>query len=213
LSHASGGLYRLLERAGAYERVQRLLGADGARRRLAAEVIRARPGDRVLDVGCGTGSLLDLLPTSVHYVGFDLNPDYVAAAQRRYGDRGSFFCARVETADVENRGGGFDLVVAKGLLHHLADGAVRGLAEMAHRVLVPGGILITVDPVRHAGQSWVSRLLMACDRGRAVRDAEGYLRLLRDTFPDAQGQLFTDLLPVPYSHFAVRCERLAGGRG
>jgi hypothetical protein len=64
-----------------------------------------------------------------------------------------------------------------------------------------------MDPVRHPEQRWLARLLMALDRGRSIREGEGYLELVRPLFPEATGELFTDLLAVPYSHFAVR-----GGR-
>ena len=46
------------------------------------EALRPFPGARLLDAGCGTGSLLDNLPPDVHYVGFDVNPAYLEAAER-----------------------------------------------------------------------------------------------------------------------------------
>jgi SAM-dependent methyltransferase len=207
VSHAAGGLYRLLERAAGYERFQRLLGARRARRWFVAEVLKPRAGQRLLDIGCGTGSLLDDLPEGVEYLGLDFNAGYLDAARRRHGVRGSFVCTRVEELRADSWSAVFDLVVAKGVLHHLADAVAARLVALAHASLAPGGRLVTIDPVRHASQPWPSRLLMALDRGRCIRDESGYLGLVRERFPSAGGELRTDLLAVPYAHLAIRAPR------
>jgi trans-aconitate methyltransferase len=53
------------------------------------------PTQRVVDVGCGTGEILDFLPAGIHYHGFDLDPNYIAAAREKYSDRGRFECADI----------------------------------------------------------------------------------------------------------------------
>src|SRR5687768_8485487 len=95
MSHHSSGLHRILDRPRIYDRLQRFLGAERARRRVVDEFFRPVRGAKLLDVGCGTGSLLDYLPEDIEYVGFDLNPAYIEAARERYGQRAKFFCVRV----------------------------------------------------------------------------------------------------------------------
>lgn len=46
-----------------------------------------KPGDSVLDCGCGWGRLLDLMPTIGPYVGIDLSPDFIRMAQQRHKRR------------------------------------------------------------------------------------------------------------------------------
>jgi 2-polyprenyl-3-methyl-5-hydroxy-6-metoxy-1,4-benzoquinol methylase len=72
------GLYGLLFRPAIYELVQRLLGADQAWRRFVQEFVCPNAGARILDVGCGPGTLLEFLPVGLNcdYVGFDNNADY-----------------------------------------------------------------------------------------------------------------------------------------
>jgi SAM-dependent methyltransferase len=202
MSHRSTGIYRIFQSAAVYERFQRLLGSDAARRRFVRELLRPSPGARILDIGCGTGAILDYLPRDVDYVGYDLNPGYIEDARRRYSGRGRFYCARVEEAPEEP--GSFDLVLAVAILHHLDDSAAGGLLASAHRNLRPGGALVTLDPVRHPGQSPIARLLVALDRGRRVRTPEGYRDLAASHFPSIATALLTDLLPIPYSHFLMR---------
>lgn len=205
MEHSSTGIHRLLERAGVYERLQRLLGAQAGRQRFVEEFLRPAPGARILDIGCGTAALLEHLPADVEYVGYDLNPRYIAAAEQRYGSRGRFFCARVgEEPPLE---GVFDLVVAKAVLHHLGDAEADHLVRYARRQLREGGCFVTSDPVLHPGQSWIARLLIACDRGRRVRSPAGYLRLVAACFPGVEGRLVTDMATVPYSHFILRARK------
>lgn len=208
-AHRSRGLYRLLEPAAAYEGLQRLLGAGQARRRFVEEILRPRPGDRLLDIGCGAGGLLDALPEGVSYAGYDLNPRYIEAARRRHGARGEFHQARAGQPPEELLGGTFDLVVAKSILHHLDDCEAEELMAVAGRALRPGGVLVTIDPVFHPGQSPIAHWVISRDRGARVRTPEGYRALVAGRFEVQESGVLTDLTRIPYSHFYLRAARLA----
>jgi len=43
-----------------------------------------RPGMRVLDAGCGYGSLLEILPSDIEYLGIDASPDLIREAEQRH---------------------------------------------------------------------------------------------------------------------------------
>jgi SAM-dependent methyltransferase len=203
-SHRSNGLYRLLERAALYERFQKLLGADAARRRFVRDFLRPFPGARLLDIGCGTGSLLDYLPFEVEYVGFDLNARYIEAARKQYGSRGRFHCAAVGTEPVTIEEGPFDFVVAKSLLHHLTDEQARQLVATARRCLRTGGVFVSSDNVFFEGQRRVARWLTELDRGGCVRSPEGYRALVEPHFAEVETRLVHDLVAFPYDHFIMR---------
>jgi SAM-dependent methyltransferase len=102
-----------------------------------------RPGMRVLDLGCGPGSITLGLAEAVapgETVGVDVQPSQVAQAQALSASRG-VMNVRFEVADVYRLpfpDGSFDAVFAHAVLMHLRE-PVRALLEV-RRVLRPGGI-------------------------------------------------------------------------
>lgn len=204
MSHRTFGLYAILERPRAYERLQSLLGGREARRRFVDDFVRPFAGARLLDVGCGTGALVDFLPHNVSYVGCDLNPAYIAEARVRHGDRGAFSVARAGDELPELAPASFDFVVALALLHHLDDAEAAVLLRSAYRLLRPGGVFVSIDGTLHERQPWIARAMAKLDRGGSVRTPEAYRRLVEEQFGNVEGTLVTDLLPIPYSHFVMR---------
>lgn len=207
MSHRASGPYRFLEMSALYEVLQRVLGADAARKRFVSQVLRLASGMHILDIGCGPGSIVNYLPADIAYTGYDLNAGYIETARQRYGSRARFFHARVGEEPAEIEASSFDLVIAKGILHHLNDDEARQLLRAAFRYVRPGAFFVSLDGVRHEGQNLFSRVLISLDRGGAVRDPQGYERLVREQTSEVEGLLVTDWLAVPYSHYIMRARR------
>lgn len=182
-----------------------LTGAVAGRERFAHEHIRARAGDRVLDIGCGPADILPHLP-DVDYTGFDASPAYIATAERVHGSRGKFSCKRVSEETLPEKGI-FDIVLAIGLIHHLDDAEAEHFYRLAHSALAPGGRLITNDPVFVDGQSRVARYLISRDRGDHVRNEKAYLEIARRVFTSVAPAIVSDHLRIPYTHLILECQR------
>ena len=111
---------------------------------------QVKPGDQVLDVGCGPGRLTLAAqrwvgPTG-EAQGLDPSPEMIATARRNAAQAGltvKFQVGLVEALPFPDAT--FDVVVSRLVMHHLSgDLKQRGLAEM-RRVLKPGGVCLAVD--------------------------------------------------------------------
>jgi SAM-dependent methyltransferase len=187
----------LLAQPRVYDLTQRAFGAVRARTRFVERYVRPQAGERLLDIGCGTGDILDHLPP-VDYVGFDLSAEYVDAARERYGDRGTFHCADVLDAEID--GEPFDVVIATGVIHHLDDERADRLLALAASILKDDGRFLSWDGAFVDGQARIARMLLERDRGEHVRTPETYVALAERRFGDVRHHIVTDFLHVPYTH-------------
>jgi SAM-dependent methyltransferase len=195
---------RVLEVPKVYLGFQNFVRAKGGRPNLVENVLKIRPGDRVLDVGCGPADILEHLP-DVDYLGIDYSAEYIEAARKRFGTRGRFLTADV--ASLKDHGEeGFDVAIALGVLHHLDDETARGLMSDVKRSLKPGGRFVAVDPLIEYPQNPIARLLARLDRGQFVRTVDGYSAIAKSAFEKADVEARRDMLRVPYSHAITRCE-------
>jgi ubiquinone/menaquinone biosynthesis C-methylase UbiE len=131
-----------------YDPLVKLMGGDAARRTLLdhAEI---RPGHRVLDVGCGTGTLavmIKRLHPDADVAGLDPDPKAMARARRKAErasaevrfDRG--FSNELPYPDAS-----VDRVVSSFMFHHVPNDEKEATLREARRVLKPDGRLILVD--------------------------------------------------------------------
>lgn len=197
-------LRRALSWSPVYRCFDLLVGGPRLRRRYVREYVGPVEGKRVLDIGCGPGDMLRYLP-GAEYFGFDGSAEYIEAARRRFGQRGTFRCARVGP-DAAADWPAFDVAMANGVLHHLNDTEAAELLALAARALKPGGRFVSFDGCFVAGQSSAARWLLSRDRGRHVRDERGYVALVSRAFPRVRATVRRDLLNIPYTHIILQGE-------
>lgn len=143
-----------------YDPFTRLLGVGGLHRQL---VDRAgiEPGQRVLEIGCGTGNLLLLVARrypAADVVGLDPDPDAVARTRRKAARDGlAVRLDRGSAAELPYPDGSVDRVLSSLMLHHVDPAEKPRVLREVHRVLRPGGTLHLADlggPGRgHGGRS------------------------------------------------------------
>ena len=146
-----------------------------------------RPGDDLLDVGCGPGTITVDLAARVapgNVVGIDVADDVVAEAVHVAESTGStnVTFARGDAYSIDTTAGTFDVVHAHQVLQHLGD-PIAGLTEM-RRVLRPGGLLAVRDsdygafvwaPADHRLDRWMQLYHRITEHNGAQADAGRWL--------------------------------------
>ena len=123
--------------------------------------VAGNPAPRLLDLGCGTGALAELVLSQVpgaRLTCVDLSPRMVEASRSRLGGR-----AAVQLADAERlplHEDAFDAAWCNDSFHHYPD--PERAAFQAWRVLAPGGALVVGDawqpaPARALMNAWMPR--------------------------------------------------------
>ena len=156
-----------------------------------------------------------LLRAGQPVVGIDnLNQYYDPALKQarlaRLQAQAGFTFERMDVADYEvghDQQQKADLVLAVGILHHLDDAHARALMRTAFAALKPGGRFISLDGAYVDGQSAIARALISRDRGQSIRTPAAYHAIAAAEFGTVDGQVRTDLLFVPYTHYIMECVR------
>ncbi|ADG73290.1 Methyltransferase type 11 [Cellulomonas flavigena DSM 20109] len=154
-----------------YDPFSRLVGAERLHRRLLDQAA-LRPGERVLEIGCGTGNLLLLahgVAPGVVTTGLDPDAAALARAARKARRRGTDVRLDLGYADaLPYPDASVDVVLSSLMLHHLPEEVKVAALREARRVLRPGGRLHVLDV---AGRSHGHGL--AAHRGRRAARRQG----------------------------------------
>lgn len=179
-------------------------GGQRATKRWARAWLDHQPGERVLDVCCGTGEFCHVLHDrgrrtngkseasgakgegrvtgEPEYLGIDLNARYIAYARRRYGtDEGRRAFEALDATRLRLATGSFDKALFVNSLHHFPDDLGRAILREIARILRPGGRLVLIDMAGdHPGRA--QRFFLDRDRGRYLRPLREQLALVEECF-------------------------------
>lgn len=151
---------------------------DFCQRRALEPWLRAAPGLRALDVGCGVGRWSRLLASRGACVtGIDLSPTMIAEAERRAAASGLADRCRflVQDSAALEIGASFDLILCVTVLQHMLDiGALRCALQRMARHLAPHGRLIVLEAAP-------TRIASSCNTSVfTARHRAFYFRLFRE---------------------------------
>ena len=143
------------------------LGQEKALRRMTVELAGLKPGEKVLEIGSGTGTLTLAAKRKVGATGevdgIDVAPEMVAVATRKATRRR--VDAKFQVGTMQNlpfEAARFDAALCSFMIFHMPEDVRRkGFAEI-HRVLKPGGRLLILDfgwPGKSAQQYHVRTLV------------------------------------------------------
>lgn len=205
------GLRRLLTRAWAYNAFQRLVGATRGKRWVSENLWKARPGQKIVDIGCGPGNVIQHLPSGVKYVGFDISEKYIGHARHVFaGDPDKMFLvgsAEDFLVNLPEPMRNADLVIMSGLLHHLDDAEALTALRLAREALSPRGRLVCQEACFLIRQSRLERWVLKQDRGRNVRTEPQWKELVGQVFWHFDTYIANGLDLIPYAHILIVARR------
>jgi ubiquinone/menaquinone biosynthesis C-methylase UbiE len=189
-----------------YDPFVSFLGFDRARQELISQA-NIKPGQHILDVGCGTGTLALLLKRQypdVEVVGLDPDPKALRRAKTKVRraavsvqlDQGFADGLRYERES-------FDRVLSSFMFHHLAGHDREKTLTEVRRVLKPGGSFHLLDfVVDHAAHGFLHRLVHSHAELKDNTDERILQLLSRTGFANAQkvraGSMFFGVLRTAY---------------
>jgi ubiquinone/menaquinone biosynthesis C-methylase UbiE len=136
--------------AAEWDRIRKLHVADEEVEQAIVAALADRPFRSLLDLGTGTGRMLELFgPQIERGLGLDMSLDMLALARSRLDRAGLRHCSirQGDLYDLALPKDSFDVVIIHQVLHFLDDGA-RAIGE-ASRVLRPSGRLLVIDFAPH----------------------------------------------------------------
>jgi cyclopropane-fatty-acyl-phospholipid synthase len=145
--------------------------------------LRLRPGERLLDIGCGWGALVMHAAEryGVDATGITLSEPQAALARERIAAAGLANRCRVEVRDYRELPPGttFDKIASVGMVEHVGRAKLDAYFAEAHRLLRPGGLFLNHGIVSRSGRDgMLPRSLRRLVRPRSFID--------RYVFPDGE---------------------------
>jgi cyclopropane-fatty-acyl-phospholipid synthase len=111
---------------------------------LVCRKLRLKPGQRLLDIGCGWGSLLLYAAEcyGVDATGVTLSRTQAEAGERMIAERGLGDRVRILLRDYRHVEGRFDAVASIGMAEHVGPDNLVSYGTVTRRLLAPGGLFL-----------------------------------------------------------------------
>lgn len=200
------GLRRFLENSQIYLGFQNLIGGRKVKRWLVENIYKLQSGESVLDLGCGTGDILNYFPKGIKYFGIDIRENYISAARKK-SNAGVFFVGDA-IKFLEEKSGVIEkvnLIICNGFLHHLNDEEAKNLLGNVRNFLKNGGRCVFLEPVYLLHQRKFSKWIMSLDRGQYIRYESEWKKLISSTFRSFETNILQGLIFLPYNHILIEC--------
>jgi cyclopropane-fatty-acyl-phospholipid synthase len=165
--------------------------AQLAKKRHIAAKLDIRPGQKILDIGCGWGGLGLYLAQhfDVDVTGVTLSDEQFAVANRRAEERGLAKRVRFLLQDYRTLAGPFDRIVSVGMFEHVGVGRYQEYFDQVKRLLTPDGTMLlhSIGRIGPPGftSTWIQKYIFP----------GGYIPSLSEVMPSIEksGLITTDI--------------------
>ena len=178
-----------------------------------------RPGLRILELGCGDGTLwtenLSLIPEDISITLSDISSGMLRDARRAIGSSDTRFAFRAfDCKKIPYKDESFDLVIANHVLFYCDD--IPAVLKEVCRVLSPGGYFLCsaygkahMQEVSQLVEDFDDRIVLSADKLYERFGRENGRKILDPFFPDAKWHSYEDFLLVqdaePLISYVLSC--------
>jgi len=157
---------------------------------------QAKPNDRLLDLGCGTGYVASLIfkkRSDLHLTGVDIKAESIAEAKTNlisYKERTDWLVGNLEAIDeIKIPDASYQFIITALTFHDLPDSAKLDVISFASKRLSPGGFFFLYDRLRLTEKNFFSLQKSIWNRiervyGRGMRSAESFEAYEADIMPN-----------------------------
>jgi cyclopropane-fatty-acyl-phospholipid synthase len=158
--------------------------AQERKHELICRKLRLAPGERLLDIGCGWGSLLlhAAARHGVRGIGVTLSEPQAVLARQRIHDQGLSGAVEIRVADYrEITDGPFDKIASVGMYEHVGRAELARYADTVAALLRPGGLFLNHGITRLASEppgsdTFISRYIFPDGELHPVTEIETAMR-------------------------------------
>ena len=155
---------------------------------------------KILDIGCGTANILNVLSNNLKYYGFDANKKCIIYAKNKYINQ-NFFCKifNEKNSKIVPK---VDVIILNAVLHHLDNKEITLLLELLKKKIKDKGKIIIIEPFYSRITFSFANILVKIrdkigeyDRGNFVRSINEYKKLISKKLKIKKVQVEYPLLP------------------
>jgi 2-polyprenyl-3-methyl-5-hydroxy-6-metoxy-1,4-benzoquinol methylase len=200
INQKKGFFYNFLEHPFFYDFIQHATLAYKFRNRLIMEELKKNKFNKILDIGCGTANILNVLGNNMKYYGFDTNKKCIIYAKNKYINQ-NFFC---KIFDKKNSKivPKVDVIILNAVLHHLNSKEIILLLELLKNKIKNDGKIIIIEPFYSKTTFSFRNILVKIrdkigeyDRGNFVRSINEYRKLISKKLKIKKVQVEYPILP------------------
>jgi SAM-dependent methyltransferase len=206
-------MYKILELSSVYDNIQKLLGYERYQSKIYNNYIKEnlKSSSKVLDLGCGTSSIVKHFNEINFYLGIDNNKDYLSKAENNLREKK--ITSLLLNLDLERHQidkvvseRGFNLILLFGVMHHIPDNELLSLLENIKKLAGNECRLITADPAIYKAQNYIPKIIAKLDRGRYVRSPDEYRNILKKATNIVKDDLILSDMLIPSEAFVSVCQ-------
>ncbi len=159
-------------------------------KRMILKHLHVKPGESVLDFGCGTGYYSRLFEPS-SYTGFDIDQKRIKWA-RKHHPKHRFYTMDGRKLPFKPRT--FDHIAIVGVFHHIDDDGFEAAMENVMKLVKKRGDVVILEPTLSETSTNMNWWMKFFDRGKYIRYREQYEKRFYKYFKEVEARQFIDEL-------------------